>query len=335
MIDQTLFIKRVDKDIILVQIYVDDIIFGSTNDALCKEFEEVMKKKFEMSSLGEMTMFMGLQVRQNNQGILIHQSKYVTDVLAKFSMTDSKPSDSPIAERPLLTEDPEGSPVNQTLYCSMISSLIYLTASRPDILYAVCQCARYQANPKLTHLTVVKRIFRYLKGAPKLGLWYPRDSNFDLFAFSDSNFGGIDRDRKSTSAGCQFFGDRLIFWQCKKQQTVSLSTAETEYAAASACCSQVLWMQHQLQDYGLTYLDTTIYCDNDAAIHITKTPVFHSKTKHIDIKIHFIRDCFDRGLIKLEQIHTDANTADLSTKPVSISRFNVLVDLLKMIRFTD
>ncbi|XP_035840158.1 uncharacterized mitochondrial protein AtMg00810-like [Helianthus annuus] len=130
----------------------------------------------------------------------------------------------------------------------MIGSLRYLTASRPDIMYVVCQCARYQANPKLSHLTAVKRIFRYLKEAPKRGLWYPRDSNFDLFAFSDSNFGGTDRDRKSTSVGCQFLGDRLISWLCKKQQTVCLSIAEAEYVAASACCSQVLWVQHQLED---------------------------------------------------------------------------------------
>ena len=174
-----------------------------------------------------------------------------------------------------------------------------------------------------------------MKGRPRFGLWYPRDSNFDLFAFSDSNFGGTDHDRKSTSAGCQFLGDRLISWQCKKQQTVAISTAEAEYVAASPSCSQVVWMQHQLQDYGLTYLNTTIYCDNDAAIQIVKNPVFHSKTKHIDIKVHFIRDCFDRGLIKLEQIDTDANAADLFTKPVNSSKFKVLVDFLKMIRYTD
>ncbi|KAJ0817027.1 putative RNA-directed DNA polymerase [Helianthus annuus] len=248
-IDQTLFIKRIGSDQILVQIYVDDIIFGSTSEDLCKEFEKVMKKKFEMSALGEMTLFLGLQVKQSSQGILIHQGKYVDDVLAKFKFTDAKPAETPMAERPLLTEDEEGESVNQRQYRSMIGSLMYLTASRPDIMFAVCNCARYQANPKTSHLIAVKRIFRYLKGRPRFGLWYPRDSNFDLFAFSDSNFGGTDSDRKSTSAGCQFLGDRLISWQCKKQQTVAISTAEAEYVAASASCSQVVWMQHQLQDY--------------------------------------------------------------------------------------
>ena len=217
----------------------------------------------------------------------------------------------------------------------MIGSLMYLTASRPDIMFAVCQCARYQANPRTSHLHAVKRIFRYLKGKPRFGLWYPKDSPFDLHAFSDSDFGGCDIDRKSTSAGCQFLGDRLIAWQCKKQQTVSVSTAEAEYVAASACCSQVIWIQHQLVDYGLNFSLTPIYCDNDAAIQIVKNPVQFSKVKHIAIKEHFIRDSFNQGLIVPTHIHTDDNVADLFTKPVNRARFEALSELLKMVHFED
>ncbi|KAL4573443.1 hypothetical protein LXL04_020249 [Taraxacum kok-saghyz] len=334
-IDQTLFIKRVKKELIMVQIYVDDIIFGSTSEELCKDFETVMKKRFEVSSLGEMTMFLGLQVRQGSSGILLHQGKYVTEMLEKFGFQDSKEASTPMAERPLLNSDPDGEQVDQTLYRSMIGSLMYLTASRPDVLFAVCQCARYQTNPKTSHIIAVKRIFRYLKGRPKLGLWYPKNPEFNLYAFTDSNYGGCEFDRKSTTAGCQFLGDRLISWQCKKQQTVSTSTAEAEFVAASACCSQVIWMQHQLLDYGLDYLNTAIFCDNDAAIQITKNPVQHSKTKHIDIKVHFIRDCYERGLIHLAQVHTDNNVADLFTKPFARARFDVLVGFLKMLRFED
>ena len=215
-IDQTLFIKRVEKDLILAQIYVDDIIFGSTSETLCKDFETVMKQRFEMSSLGEMTMFLGLQIRQDSSGILLHQGKYVTDMLEKFGYQDSKEAATPMAERPLLHSDPDGEPVDQTHYRSMIGSLMYLTASRPDILFAVCQCARYQANPKNSHLFAVKRIFRYLKGRPNLGIWYPKNPEFNLYSFTDSNYGGCEFHRKSTSAGCQFLGDRLISWQCKK-----------------------------------------------------------------------------------------------------------------------
>ncbi|KAI3691559.1 hypothetical protein L2E82_49924 [Cichorium intybus] len=334
-IDQTLFIKRQDNDQIVVQIYVDDIILGSTIEALCHEFQQVMKKRFEMSSLGEMTMFLGLQVKQSSTGILLHQGKYVEESLEKFEFKDAKAANTPMFERPLLSSDPDGEPVDQTHYRSLIASLMHLTASRPDIVFAVCQCARHQANPKHSHLTAVKRIFRYLKGRPKLGLWYPKNHEFDLYAFSDSNYGGCDIDRKSTSAGCQFLGDRLISWQCKKQQTVSTSTAEAEYVPASACCSQVIWMQHQLLDYGMNFLDTPIFCDNEAAIQIMKNHVQHSKTKHIDIKIHFIRDCYERKLIHLESVHIDNNVADLFTKPFAKAHFDVFVAMLKMILFDD
>ncbi|KAI3515632.1 hypothetical protein L1887_14533 [Cichorium endivia] len=240
-------------------------------EVLCKEFEHVMKKRFEMSSLGEMMMFLGLQVKQSSTGILVHQGKYVEDILEKFEFKDAKSDKTPMSERPLLSSDPDGQSIDQTYYRSMIGSLMYLTASKPDIVFAVCQCARHQAKPKFSHLTAVKRIFRYLKGRPKLVLWYLKNREFDLYAFSDNNYGGCDIDRNSTSVGCQFLGDRLISWQCKKQQTVSTSTAEVEYVAASACCSQVVWMHHQLLDYGMNFVDTPIFCDNDAAIQIVRS----------------------------------------------------------------
>ncbi|XP_023734429.1 uncharacterized mitochondrial protein AtMg00810-like [Lactuca sativa] len=152
-----------------------------------------------------MTMFLGLQVHQDSSGIMLHEGKYVEDTLEKFGFKDSKPASrpsAPMVERPLLGPDPEGDFVDQTEYRSMIGSLMYLTASRPDIMSAVCQCARYQANPKLSHMIVVKRIFRYLKGSPKLELWYPKNPEFELYAFADNNYGGCDFDRKSTSGGC-------------------------------------------------------------------------------------------------------------------------------------
>ncbi|KAI3798903.1 hypothetical protein L1987_34187 [Smallanthus sonchifolius] len=187
-IDQTLFLKNMGDDLILVQIYVDDIIFGSTNDALCKEFEEVMKKKFEISSMGEMAFFLGLQVKQSDDGILIHQAKYVNDILLKFNFADSKPASTPMATRPVLTPHLGEPKIDQHLYRSMIGSLMYLAAVQTSCL---------------------------------------RDH------------GGCNLERKSTTGGCQFLGERLVLWQCKKQTTVWTSTAEAEYVAASACCSQV------------------------------------------------------------------------------------------------
>ncbi|GJT47118.1 hypothetical protein Tco_0955833 [Tanacetum coccineum] len=180
----------------------------------------------------------------------------------------------------------------------MIGSLMYLTASRHNIMFAVCACARFQVTPKVSHLHAVKRIFRYLKGQPKLGLWYPRDSPFDLEAFSDSDYVGASLDRKSTTEGCQFLGKRLISWQCKKQTIVANSTTEAEYVAAANCCGQVLWIQNQMLDYGFNFMNTKIYIDNESTICIVKNLVFHSKTKHIEIRHHFIRDSHEKKLIQ-------------------------------------
>ncbi|GKD87293.1 putative ribonuclease H-like domain-containing protein [Tanacetum coccineum] len=301
-IDKTLFIKRDRKDIMLVQVYVDDIIFGSTKTSMVKEFEELMQKEFTMSSMGELTFFLGLQVKQSTAGIFISQDKYVKDILNKFDFRTIKPATTPIEAHKALGKDEEGEDVDVHLYRSMIGCLMYLTASRPDIMFVVCLCARFQVTPKVSHMHAVKRIFRYLKHQPKLGLWYPKDSPFHLEAFSDSDYAGDNHDRRSTSGGCQYLGRRLVSWQCKKQTIVAISSTEAEYVAAASCCGQVLWMQNQLFDYGFNFMNTDIHIDNESTICIVKNPVFHSKTKHIQIRHHFIRDCYDQRLINVVKV---------------------------------
>ncbi|GKB94703.1 putative ribonuclease H-like domain-containing protein, partial [Tanacetum coccineum] len=234
-IDKTLFIKKNKSDIMLVQVYVDDIIFGSTKKSMCTEFEDCMHKRFQMSSMGELTFFLGLQVKQQPDGIFISQDKYVADILKKFDFWSIRTATTPIESNKPLVKDEDGEDVDVHVYRSMIGSLMYLTASRPDIMFAVCACARFQVTPKASHLNAVKRIFRYLKHQPKLGLWYPRDSPFELEAFSDSDYGGASLDRKSTTGGCQFLGRRLISWQCKKQTIMANSTTEAEYVAVANC----------------------------------------------------------------------------------------------------
>jgi hypothetical protein len=198
-IDKTLFLKTHKDDILLVQIFVDDIIFGSTNKAMCVEFEKLMKDKFAMSSMGELTFFLGLQVIQKEDGIFISQDKYVNDILKKFGFEDAKPGKTTMESNKPLLKDENGKEVDVHLYRSMIGSLMYLTASRPDIMFVVCACARFQVCPKESHLNAVKRNFRYLRHQPKLGLWYPKDSPFDLVAYSDSDYAGACLDRKSTT----------------------------------------------------------------------------------------------------------------------------------------
>ncbi|GKA69652.1 uncharacterized mitochondrial protein-like protein [Tanacetum coccineum] len=226
----------------MVQVYVDDIIFGLTKKELCIAFEKLMHEKFQMSSMGELTFFLGLQVKQKKDGIFISQDKYVEEILKKFGFTEVKTASTPMETQKPLLKDEDGKEVDVHMYRSIIGSLMYLTSSRPDIMFAVCACARYQVNPKVSHLHDVKRIFRYLKGQPKLGLWYPKDSLFDLVAYTNSDYAGASLDRKSTTGGCQFPGCRLISWQCKKQTVVANSTTEAEYVAASSCCGQVLWI---------------------------------------------------------------------------------------------
>ncbi|GJU47046.1 putative ribonuclease H-like domain-containing protein [Tanacetum coccineum] len=302
-IDKTLFIKKDKNDIMLVQVYVDDIIFGSTKRSWCDEFEALMKSRFQMSSMGELTFFLGLQVKQKED---ISQDKYVAEILKKFDFVSVKTASTPIKTQKPLVKDEEASDVDVHLYRSMIGSLMYLTASRPDIMFAVCACSRFQVTPKTSHLNAVKRIFRYLKGKPKLGLWYPRVSSFDLEAYSDSDYAGANLDRKST-------------------------TGEAEYVAAANCCGQVLWIQNQMLDYGFNFMNTKIYIDNESTICIVKNPVFHSKTKHIAIRHHFIRDAYEKKLIQVLKIHTDDNVADLLTKAFDVSRFQFLVVTIGMI----
>ncbi|GJS51430.1 putative ribonuclease H-like domain-containing protein [Tanacetum coccineum] len=178
---------------------------------------------------------------------------------------------------------------------SMIGSLMYLTASRPDIMFAVCACSRFQVTPKTSHLSAVKRIFRYLKGKPNMGLWYPKVSSFDLEAYSDSDYAGANLDRKST-------------------------IREAEYVAVASCCRQVLWIQNQMLDYGFNFMNIKIYIDNESTICIVKNPVYHSKTKHIAIRHHFIRDAYEKKLIQVLKIHTDDNVVDPLTKAFDVRR---------------
>ncbi|GJS18545.1 putative ribonuclease H-like domain-containing protein [Tanacetum coccineum] len=214
-IDKTLFIKKNGNDIMLVQVYVDDIIFGSTKQSMCTEFEDCMHKRFQMSSIGELTFFLRLTAT------------------------------TPIESNKPLVKDEDGIDVDVHVYRSNI------------------------VTPKASHLNAVKRIFRYLKRQPKLGLWYPRDSPFELEAYLDIDYGGASLDRKSTTSGCQFFGRRLISWQCKKQTIMANSTTEAEYVAVANCCGQVLWIQNQMMDYGFNFMNTKIHIDNKSTISIS------------------------------------------------------------------
>jgi hypothetical protein len=206
----------------------------------------------------------------------------------------------------------------------MIGSLLYLTASRPDITFAVGVCARYQANPKMSHLTQVKRILKYVNGTSDYGILYAHDENSKLIGYCDADWAGSVDDRKSTSGGCFFLGNNLISWFSKKQNSVALSTAEAEYIAAGSSCSQLVWMKQMLKEYNVEQDALTLYCDNLSAKNISKNPIQHSRTKHIDIRHHFIRDLVEENIVTLEHVTTEEQIPYIFTKALDAKQFEKL-----------
>ncbi|WVZ58706.1 LOW QUALITY PROTEIN: hypothetical protein U9M48_008947 [Paspalum notatum var. saurae] len=244
-----------------------------------------MAKEFEMSMIGELTFFLGFQIKQLKEGTFIYQEKYTRDLLKRFKMDDCKSIETPMATNAKLEADESGIKVDQTQYRSMIGSLLYLCASRPDIMFSVCLCAQFQADPKESHLTMVKRILRYLKHTPSIGLWYPKAASFELLGYSDSDF-----------AKCRV--EQYLWGLLLARALTRFVCSEAEYIAAGSSCAQLLYVKQTLKDrVELTRIP--LLCDNERAVKLANNQVQHSRTKHIDICHHFIRDHVAKGDILL------------------------------------
>ncbi|GJU55093.1 hypothetical protein Tco_1228807 [Tanacetum coccineum] len=220
-------------------------------------------------------------------------------------MESCDPVDTPMVEKSKLDEDTQGKSVDPTYYRGMVGTLMYLTSSRPYLVYAVCMCARYQARPTKKHLHVVKRIFRYLRGTVNRGLWYSKNSTIALTSFADADRAGCQDTRHSTSGSMQLLGDRLVSWSSKRQKSTVISSTEAEYIALSGCCAQVLWMRSQLTNYGLGFNKIPMYCDNKNATALCCNNVQHSRSKHIDIRYHFIKEQVENGFVELYFVKTE------------------------------
>ena len=272
----------------------------------------------------ELSYFLGFKVKQLDKGTFISKAKYTKVILEKFDMSKANPAKTSMPNNGQLGLGEGEKYVDQKVYRSMIGSLLYLCASRPDIMLSVGMCARFQSAPKECHLMAVKRILRYLVLTPTLGLWYPKGSTFELVGYSDSDWAGDKVDRKSTSGACQFIGRSLVSWSSKKQNSTALSTAEAEYISAASCCAQLLWMRQTLKDYDVSLSTVPLLCDNESAIKIANNPVQHNRTKHIDIRHHFLRDHVANGDIALMHVGTMDQLADIFTKPLDEARFVAL-----------
>nr|GEV31410.1 hypothetical protein [Tanacetum cinerariifolium] len=274
--------------------------------------------------MGELNYFIGLQIKQMEDGILFNQSKYIKEMIKKFGLEDSKPMKTPVSSNPKLMKDEECESVDSTKYQGMIVSLLYLTASRHDIMFSGCLCARFQEAPKTSHLEAIKHIFRYIKGTTHLGLWYPKKTSIETIVYADSDHAVDYVDRKSTSGICMFVGCCLTSWFSKKQTALAISTTNVEYVSAGKACQQALWMKQALIDYDIRLDDVPIMCDKKCEIDLSKNHVQHSRTKHIEIRHHFLRDNDQKGHISIEKVSSVDNIADILTKPIKRESFNYI-----------
>nr|GEX30525.1 retrovirus-related Pol polyprotein from transposon TNT 1-94 [Tanacetum cinerariifolium] len=240
IVDNTLFTKIKDSHLIIIQIYVDDIICGSTCQSLCDEFSKLMHDEFNMSMMGDLRFFLGLQIKQMNDGIFFNQSKYIGEMLKKFGLENSKVTKTPMFRKRVLTLDKDSDSIHSTKYRGMIGSLLYFTASKPDIMFSVCLCARFQEDPKVPHLEVIKIIFRYIKETQHLGLWYPKDTGVNVLVYANSDCAGDVVDRKSTSGICTSVGSCLTSWFSKKQTSRANSITEYDYVVVGRACQLAL-----------------------------------------------------------------------------------------------
>ncbi|GJY80987.1 retrovirus-related pol polyprotein from transposon TNT 1-94 [Tanacetum coccineum] len=264
------------------------------------------------------------------RGIFLNQSKYALETIKKYGIETNDPVDTPMVEKSKLDEDPQGKAVDPTRYHIMIGSLMYLTSNRPNLAFFVCMCARYQAKPTEKHLHAVKRIFRYLRGTINMGLWYSNDSCIALIAFADADHAGCQDTRRSISGSMQLLGDRLVSWSSKKQKSTSISGTKAQYIALSGCCAQILWMRSQLTDYGLGFNKISLYCDNKSAIALCCNNVQHSRSKHIDIRYHFIKEQVENRAVELYFVRTEYQLADIFTKALGRERLEFIINKLGM-----
>lgn len=285
-----------------------------------------LKNSFNLKDLGCLKYFLGLEISRSQHGIYLCQRHYTLQLLEDTGFLGGKPSSAPMDTRVVLSSSdgdllPDASP-----YRRLIGRLLYLTISRPDITFAVHKLSQFVAHPRSTHLTAVHHLLKFLKASPGQGIFFSANSKLHLKAFSDADWGSCPDTRRSVTGFCIFLGDSLVSWKAKKQSITSRSSAKAEYRALAATTSELTWIVQLLRDFHVQIsAPATIFCDNQAAIHIATNPIFHERTKHIELDCHFIRDKIVDGLIKLLPIRSHLQLADMFTKPLPFSSLSTLM----------
>ncbi|CAL5391936.1 unnamed protein product [Camellia sinensis] len=333
--EPTLYIKRQGTaGIVIVSLYVDDLVFTGNDEKLIEDFKREMMKKYEMSDLGLLHHFLGIEIYQNNGGVFICQKKYAQTLLEKFKMKNCKAVATPLIVNEKLSKEDGSKEAEASCYRSLVGSLLYLTATRLDIMYATSLLSRFMHSPSQIHFGVAKRVLRYIQGTLNYGIFYEKFVDAKLLGFCDSDWAGCVDDMRSTSGYAFSLGLGVISWSSKKQQTVAQSSAEAEYISASLATTQPIWLRRILDDFGAKQGEATpIMCDNKSAIAMTKNPVYHSHTKHIAIKHHFIRKAVEDDEIQIKYCKTEDQVADIFTKALPRDKFEFFREMLGVTQY--
>ncbi|XP_024026696.1 uncharacterized protein LOC112093108 [Morus notabilis] len=316
--DYSLFVMGAGDSFIALLVYVDDIIITGPNLEVVNDLKQFLHSKFKLKDLGPLKFFLGIEIARSTAGIALSQRHYALQLLEDSGFLACKPATVPMDAKVILGADEGVLLSDASQYRRLIGRLLYLTITRPDITFAVHKLSQFLAKPRVPHLQAVHHLLRYIKASPGQGLFYSAASPIQLKAFSDSDWGSCPDSQKSVTGFCVFVGDSLVSWKSKKQTTVSRSSAEAKYRALASTVSELVWLRQLLSDFRFDLSSPTmLFCDNQAAIHIASNPIFHERTKHIEVDCHFVRDMVTKGMVKLMPIRSQHQLADPFTKALS------------------
>jgi hypothetical protein len=330
--DYSLFTLTNDANFTALLVYVDDIVLAGNDLMEFTRIKGILDSAFKIKDLGVLKYFLGLEVAHSKLGITISQKKYCLDLLKDSGLLGSKPVVTPLDPSAKLHQDKGQLYEDVSSYRRLSGKLLYWTNTRPDISFATQQLSQFLQKPTMSHYKAACRVVRYLKQHPGKGLFFPRDSDIQVLGYSDADWAGCLDTRRSTSGYCFFIGTSLVSWKAKKQVTISRSSSEAEYRALSTATCELIWILFLLRDLKITcHKPPVLYCDSQSAMHIASNPVFHERTKHLEIDCHLVREKLQQGLLKLLPISTDEQLADFLTKALPSPKFNHFVSKLGMI----
>ncbi|KAK9939067.1 hypothetical protein M0R45_015776 [Rubus argutus] len=330
--DYSLFIRNCQGRFTALLVYVDDVILaGNSLDDIVKT-KQFLSNCFKLKDMGQLKYFLGIEVARSKKGIALCQRKYALEILEDTGFLGAKPSRFPVDQGLSLTQADGSLLIDPSQYRRLVGRLIYLTITRPDLVYAVHILSQFMDKPRQPHLEAAHKVLRYVKQTPGQGILLPSTGSLELRAFCDADWARCRDTRRSVSGYCMFLGNAPVSWKTKKQNTVARSSAEAEYRSMATACCEITWLRSILRDLNIHHKQPVkLYCDNLAAIHIASNPVFHERTKHIEIDCHVVREKVQRGVIKTAHIRTKEQPADLFTKPVSAAQFKALLGKLSVI----